>query len=60
MALAEIENTIAGVWVLQKNENLDEYLKEIGRCYVLLLLVSVFNHLPGCEGGTSILCTSRG
>lgn len=31
MALAEIESSIAGVWVLVKNENLDEYLKEIGK-----------------------------
>lgn len=42
MALAEIENSIAGVWVLQKNENLDEYLKEIGECYPF----SMFS--PGC------------
>lgn len=43
MALAEIENSVAGVWVLQKNENLDEYLKEIGEwCDPLSML------LPGC------------
>lgn len=42
MALAEIENSVAGVWVLQKNENLDEYLKEIGECDTL------FMFLPGC------------
>lgn len=42
MALAEIENSVAGVWVLQKNENLDEYLKEIGEYDPL------FMFLPGC------------
>lgn len=42
MALAEIENSVAGVWVLQKNENLDEYLKEIGECDPIPML------LPGC------------
>ncbi|XP_048743547.1 fatty acid-binding protein, heart-like isoform X1 [Ostrea edulis] len=40
MALAEIENTIAGIWVLQKNENLDEYLKEIGVNFVLRKLAA--------------------
>lgn len=40
MALAEIENSIAGVWVLQKNENLDEYLKEIGVNFVLRKLAA--------------------
>uniref|UniRef100_A0A8W8KP65 Lipocalin/cytosolic fatty-acid binding domain-containing protein n=1 Tax=Magallana gigas TaxID=29159 RepID=A0A8W8KP65_MAGGI len=40
MALAEIENSVAGVWVLQKNENLDEYLKEIGVNFVLRKLAA--------------------
>ncbi|XP_062579500.1 fatty acid-binding protein, adipocyte-like isoform X2 [Saccostrea cucullata] len=40
MALAEIEKTIAGVWVLERNENLDEYLKEIGVNFVLRKLAA--------------------
>ncbi|XP_069135370.1 fatty acid-binding protein, adipocyte-like [Argopecten irradians] len=38
--LAEIEKTIGGVWVLVKNENLDEYLKEIGVNFVLRKLAA--------------------
>ncbi|KAJ8312480.1 LOW QUALITY PROTEIN: hypothetical protein KUTeg_009853, partial [Tegillarca granosa] len=42
MALAEIENKLAGVWVLDRNENLDEYMKEIGvnLCYMARLASS--------------------
>ncbi|VDI46749.1 Hypothetical predicted protein [Mytilus galloprovincialis] len=35
MALAEIGSSIAGTWILVKNENLDDYLKEIGVNFVL-------------------------
>ncbi|KAK3596538.1 hypothetical protein CHS0354_013222 [Potamilus streckersoni] len=40
MALAEIQQQLAGVWVLQTNENLDEYLKEIGVGFVLRKLAA--------------------
>ncbi|XP_061183537.1 fatty acid-binding protein, heart-like [Saccostrea echinata] len=43
MALAEIEKTIAGVWILDRNENLDEYLKEIGVNFVLRKLAAAAN-----------------
>lgn len=29
--LDAIEGTLCGVWILVKNENLDDYLKEIGK-----------------------------
>ncbi|XP_033748126.1 fatty acid-binding protein, adipocyte-like [Pecten maximus] len=40
-ALEEVVNTIGGVWVLDKNENLDDYLKEIGVNFMLRKLATV-------------------
>ncbi|XP_060074609.1 fatty acid-binding protein 9-like [Ylistrum balloti] len=39
-ALDEVVQTIGGVWVLVRNENLDEYLKEIGVNFVLRKLAA--------------------
>lgn len=33
-ALEDVVRKIGGVWVLVKNENLDEYLKEIGKWFI--------------------------
>ncbi|KAK3084849.1 hypothetical protein FSP39_020134 [Pinctada imbricata] len=35
MALAEIESTLCGTWMLQRSENLDEYLKAVGINFVM-------------------------
>ncbi|OWF48080.1 Fatty acid-binding protein, adipocyte [Mizuhopecten yessoensis] len=39
-ALEDVVKTIGGVWVLVRNENLDEYLKEIGVNFVLRKLAA--------------------
>ncbi|KAK3597542.1 hypothetical protein CHS0354_018140 [Potamilus streckersoni] len=42
-AIAEIQEKLAGVWVLKTNENLDAYLQEIGVGFIMRKLAVVAN-----------------
>lgn len=36
MALEEIKLQLGGKWKLDRSENFDEFLKELGKCFILI------------------------